>query len=138
MAELGDTIAELRGEAGELLLERDAAMAAIVEGLGAAERGAGTTLFLAGTAGIGKTSLIGAGERAACVAGFTVAGAVGSPMEADLPFGLVGQAIVALGGSDVEDVVELERLGGQPREYSVHDLAGHTWSFGTYRPEPAA
>jgi hypothetical protein len=32
VAELGDTVAKLRGEAGEPLLEREAAMAAIVEG----------------------------------------------------------------------------------------------------------
>lgn len=24
------------------------------------------------------------------------------------------------------------------REYSVRDLDGHTWSFGTYRPEPGS
>ncbi|HTW41158.1 MAG TPA: AAA family ATPase [Solirubrobacteraceae bacterium] len=99
------------------LLERDAALHAIGAALEAAARGSGAALFLLGGAGIGKTSLVERCARAARDAGFTVGAAVGSPMEAELPFGLLGQAIVALGGSDVEDVVQLERLGGQPARF---------------------
>jgi uncharacterized glyoxalase superfamily protein PhnB len=33
---------------------------------------------------------------------------------------------------------EIEDTPYGSREYSVRDLDGHTWSFGTYRPEPAA
>jgi len=33
---------------------------------------------------------------------------------------------------------EIEDTPYGAREYSARDLAGHTWSFGTYRPEPAA
>jgi len=32
---------------------------------------------------------------------------------------------------------ELEDTPYGSREYSARDLDGHTWSFGTYRPEPA-
>ncbi len=35
-------------------------------------------------------------------------------MEAGLPFGLMGQAVLELGGSELVDEEELERLGGQP------------------------
>lgn len=32
---------------------------------------------------------------------------------------------------------EIEDTPYGSREYSARDLAGHTWSFGTYRPDPA-
>ena len=38
-------------------------------------------------------------------------------MEQGLPFGLLGQAIVALGGNPVEDVAELARAGGQSARF---------------------
>jgi len=111
------------------LLERDGALEAMLEAMRSVELGDGAVVFLAGTAGIGKTSLLGAARRAAQAAGFTIASAVGSPMETGLPFGLLGQAIVALGGSEVDDPVELVRLGGQSaRFYRVFrwlaDVAG--------------
>jgi len=95
------------------LLEREAALETIDAALEAVSKGSGAVVFVAGAAGIGKTSLLSAGQLAGVKAGFRVASAVGSPMEAGLPFGLVGQAIVALGGSEVDDPVVLERLGGQ-------------------------
>lgn len=99
------------------LLERDEAEAAIGAALrGTADGGIGV-LWLVGTAGIGKTALL----RRACVAaaerGFRVAAATASPMESGLPFGLLGQAIIALGGSPVEDADELARLGGRPARF---------------------
>ncbi len=97
--------------AGVLLLERDLAFADVTDALRDAERGAGTVLFLAGAAGIGKTSLMAAGRRAAEASGFRVGSAVGSPMESGLPFGLIGQAMVGLGGSDADDLAELRLLG---------------------------
>jgi DNA-binding CsgD family transcriptional regulator len=93
------------------LLEREIALGAISEALGDVGRGGGAVVLLVGPAGIGKTSLVQAGTRAALQAGFRVGSAVGSPMESGLPFGLVGQAIVELGGSGVDDVAELQRLG---------------------------
>jgi DNA-binding CsgD family transcriptional regulator len=99
------------------LLERDEATGTIEAALESAARGHGDALLLHGAPGIGKTSLLEFGMHAARAAGFRVAAAVGSPMEAELPFGLLGQAIVALGGSDVEDVVDPARLGGQPARF---------------------
>ena len=93
------------------LLEREAALGQLGSALDI--EGGGDVLFLVGAAGIGKTSLLRDGRRTAVRRGFKVASAVGSPMETGLPFGLIGQALVALGGSDVDDVVELERLGGR-------------------------
>ena len=93
------------------LLERDVALGVISDALGDVERGGGAVVLLAGPAGIGKTSLVQAGRRTAQDAGFRVGSAVGSPMESGLPFGLVGQAMVELGGSELDDVAELQRLG---------------------------
>ncbi|HVC86017.1 MAG TPA: AAA family ATPase [Gaiellaceae bacterium] len=105
---------ELRGDS---LLERDGVGASIVAALRGVEAGNGAVVFLAGPAGIGKTSSLGWAERAARGAEFRVARATGTPMETGLPFGLLGQAIVALGGSVVEDVEELARLGGQSARF---------------------
>ncbi len=93
------------------LLERDVALDAIADALEAVCAGRGQVMLLIGAAGIGKTSLIRRAMRAASAAGVRVGSAVGSPMESGLPFGLIGQALVSLGGSDVDDVVELQRLG---------------------------
>lgn len=130
-AELSHTAAGSHDVPSGPLLERDDVVGAIADALGLLERGTGTALFLVGAAGIGKTSLINVAERSAQAAGFTVAGAVGSPMETELPFGLLSQAVVALGGGDVEDVVELARLGGQPARFYrtlrwLSDLAAET------------
>ena len=99
---------------GPWLVERDAAINAVVGALDVVAGGSGAALFVVGAAGMGKTSVLEVARRRAKLAGFGVASAVGSQMETGLPFGLVGQSIVALGGSEVDDPVELERLGGQP------------------------
>nr|WP_256469070.1 AAA family ATPase [Conexibacter sp. DBS9H8] len=105
------------GVGGEFLLERDAVLTAIEDAISAVGRGGGESVFVIGTAGIGKTSVLGAAAAAARAQGFRIATAVGSPMEVGLPFGLFSQAVVALGGAAVEDVVRLERLGGQPARF---------------------
>ncbi len=84
---------------------------AITDALGEVELGCGEVLLLEGSAGVGKTSLLAQGTRAARTVGFRCGSAVGSPMEVGLPFGLIGQAMIELGGSDVDHVVELQRLG---------------------------
>lgn len=93
------------------LLERETALGAILDALRSVEQGGGAVVLLTGPAGMGKTSLVQVGRQAARKLGFRVGSAVGSPMESGLPFGLVGQAILELGGSDVDDAVELQRLG---------------------------
>lgn len=117
MVELSPTAAGAHSAPSEPLLERDGVVGVIDDALRRVAQGTGTAIFLVGMPGMGKTSLINLAEARAQAAGFRVAGAVGSEREMELPFGLVSQAIVALGGSDVEDVVVLERLGGQPARF---------------------
>jgi ATP/maltotriose-dependent transcriptional regulator MalT len=95
------------------LLERDGALEAINDALALATGGGGGALFVVGPAGIGKTSVLAAARALAAEAGYQVAAGVGSPMEKGLPYGLVGQAVVALGGSAVDEVTELARRDGQ-------------------------
>jgi len=99
------------------LLERVNTERAIGEALHRAAAGEGSVVLLAGTPGIGKTALLGWAASAAAQRGFAVAHAVASPMERGLPFGLLGQAIVALGGNPVEDVAELASAGGQSARF---------------------
>ena len=99
------------------LLERVDTERTIGEALRAAARGEGSTVALLGTPGIGKTAMLGWAAALAGSRGFAVAQALASPMERGLPFGLLGQAIVALGGNPVEDVAELARAGGQSARF---------------------
>ena len=99
------------------LLERAEAVAAIVAALDDAADGGAGALWLIGTAGIGKTAVLREASGTAAERGFRVASATASPMEAGLPFGLVGQTVIALGGSPVEDAAELARLGGRPARF---------------------
>jgi DNA-binding CsgD family transcriptional regulator len=99
------------------LLERVNTEHAIGDALRAATHGDGGVLLLVGTPGIGKTALLGWGAALAHRRGFAVAHALASPMERGLPFGLLGQAIVELGGNPVEDVAELARAGGQSARF---------------------
>jgi len=99
------------------LLERVDTEHAIGDALQAAARGEGSTVALLGSPGIGKTAMLGWASELAAARGFAVAQAIASPMERGLPFGLLGQAIVALGGNPVEDVAELARAGGQSARF---------------------
>jgi DNA-binding CsgD family transcriptional regulator len=106
--------ANIGAVSGPALLERDSPLDAIVRALAAVRESSGSALFVAAAAGMGKTAVLETGKYEAATSGFRVASAVGSRMEMGVPFGLVGQAIVALGGSEVDDPAELQRLGGQP------------------------
>ncbi len=99
------------------LLERVNSEQAIREAMRAAGRGEGSVVLLIGTPGIGKTTMLGCAASLARRHDFALAHAVASPMERGLPFGLLGQAIVALGGNPVEDVAELARAGGQSARF---------------------
>jgi DNA-binding CsgD family transcriptional regulator len=99
------------------LLERVKTEHAIGDALRAGAQGKGGVVLLIGTPGIGKTALLGRAAAAAAQQSFAVAHAVASPMERGLPFGLLGQAIVELGGNPVEDVAELARAGGQSARF---------------------
>ena len=99
------------------LIERATAESEIREALATVADGAGTARFLAGSPGLGKTALLAWASTIAAQEGFSVATAVAGQMERGLPFGLIGQAIVALGGDPVEDVAELARAGGQSARF---------------------
>src|SRR5579871_2199682 len=102
---------------GPELIERTQAERALRAALDEAERGAGTGVFLTGTAGIGKTAMLRRAAALAAADGCFVAQAVASRMEAGLPFGLFGQAIVALGGDPVDHIAELAGAGGQSARF---------------------
>jgi DNA-binding CsgD family transcriptional regulator len=99
------------------LLERLNAEHAVRDSLRSSARGEGSALLLVGSPGVGKTAMLAWATRRAAERGFAVAHAVASPMERSLPFGLLGQAIVSLGGNPVEDVAELARAGGQSARF---------------------
>jgi len=75
-----------------VMLERDAVMAAVRSLLGDALGGRGGTLFVAGPAGLGKTTVL---KYAAAAAGdrFRTGTGQADVAEAALPFGLIGQAL---------------------------------------------
>jgi DNA-binding CsgD family transcriptional regulator len=99
------------------LLERTDTEHAIGDALRAAARGDGSALLLAGTPGVGKTAMLDWAAALGQERDFVLAQGVASPMEQTLPFGLLGQVIVALGGNPVEDVAELARAGGQSARF---------------------
>ena len=84
------------------LIERSNAQQTIRDVLAAGgvdDRRGGNVAFLTGTAGIGKTAMLRWAAQRAREQGFARRRGVASPMEQGLPFGLLGQAIVALGGN---------------------------------------
>ncbi len=84
-----------------VLLERDEVRAAIGEVLAAARAGAGGAVFIVGEPGLGKTSLL---DEARVQAGgdMHVGVARGNEMEANLPFGILTQALEGLEGYRVD------------------------------------
>ncbi|HEY2704479.1 MAG TPA: AAA family ATPase [Candidatus Dormibacteraeota bacterium] len=82
------------------MLEREAALDATGRLLDSARTGRGGTLLVVGEAGLGKTSVL---EHALRLAGddVRVGTGRGDPMESELPFGLVTQALAAAGGPDL-------------------------------------
>src|SRR5207245_10665762 len=82
-----------------IMVERDAVMAALHGLIGEALEGRGRALFVAGEAGLGKTTVL---EHAVAAAQgrFKVGVGRADVAEAALPFGLIGQALeVLLGGA---------------------------------------
>ena len=86
------------------LLERDAPLGAVRDALQGAAGGEGGALLVVGAAGIGKTSVLTIASAPAEEAGFRVAVGVGTPMEAELAYGLIAQAVVALGEYAVNEL----------------------------------
>jgi DNA-binding CsgD family transcriptional regulator len=82
-------------DGGQVLLERDAALAWIDERLRAAIGGLGSLLLLEGPAGIGKTRLVLAAARRGRELGLMTLGARGSELERDFTYGVVRQLFEA-------------------------------------------
>ncbi len=78
-------------DGGQVLLERDAALARIDERLGEARAGLGSLLLLEGPAGIGKTRLVLAAARRGRELGLATLSARGSELERDFAYGIVRQ-----------------------------------------------
>jgi DNA-binding CsgD family transcriptional regulator len=95
-------------DGGQVLLERDAALARIDERLRAAIAGGGSLLLLEGAAGIGKTSLVLAAVRRGRELGLATLSARGSELERDFAYGLVRQLFEApLVGASPSERAEL-------------------------------
>ena len=82
-------------DAGQVLLERDTALARIDQRLRAAIAGGGSLLLLEGPAGIGKTRLVLAAGRHGRELGLATLSARGSELERDFAYGLVRQLLEA-------------------------------------------
>jgi DNA-binding CsgD family transcriptional regulator len=85
----------MRGEG--CLLERESATASAAELVDRVSAGGSGAVFLVGEAGLGKTSVLDQACRRAARAGLTVGASRGHPMEAGLPFGVLSQALEAVG-----------------------------------------
>jgi DNA-binding CsgD family transcriptional regulator/Tfp pilus assembly protein PilF len=82
-------------DAGEVLLERDAALARIDQCLRGAVAGSGSLLLLEGPAGIGKTRLVQAAALRGRELGLVMFSGRGSELERDFAYGLVRQLFEA-------------------------------------------
>src|SRR2546421_3151937 len=78
-----------------LLLEREAELAALEAMLGAAQSGDGRLVVVEGSAGIGKTRLLGEARALALAAEFGVLTARGGELEGEFAFGIVRQLFEA-------------------------------------------
>src|SRR3954462_1254142 len=86
-----------------LLLEREAELAALEAMLGAAQVGDGRLVVVEGSAGIGKTRLLGEARALAAAAEVEVLTARGGELEGQFAFGIVRQLFeAALAGADPE------------------------------------
>jgi DNA-binding CsgD family transcriptional regulator len=103
-----------------LMAERDEAMAAVRALIAGALAGRGGALFIAGAAGLGKTTML---EYAVAAAGTSFAVGTGRAdvAEAALPFGLIGQALDAVIGGPAGQAAD-DRLAPAGHFYAV--LAG--------------
>lgn len=102
----------------EGVYEREAVAAAVQRLLDGARGGRGRALFVVGAAGLGKTTVF---EWAVHTAGrdFAVAVGRGDVVEASLPFGLVAQALAALGGASAEPVAGRSDVSAERRLYAI-------------------
>jgi DNA-binding CsgD family transcriptional regulator len=88
------------------LLEREHELARIAAVLGGATGGTGCTIHVEGSAGIGKTSLLGTTAEMARASGYTVLTASGGELEVEFPYGVVrGLFLPVLGRPDASSLL---------------------------------
>ena len=128
---------------GGVLVERDTELAAIERRLAQARDGHGGVVFVEAHAGMGKSRLLTVAGDLAREAGMQVAGAQGTRLEQDFPFGLAIQLFEPRWIS--ADAAERERLLartgalGRPASRRVDradgsfpgrpGIRGHPWAF---------
>lgn len=83
------------------LFERERVLGAVGRLLDDLRAGRGGALFVLGEAGLGKTAVLAHASDVAAGAGVRVGLGQGNPMERALPFGLLTQALDAVGGPDL-------------------------------------
>lgn len=81
-----------------LLLERDEVLASVDRLIGDVAAGQPAAIYVLGEPGLGKTSVLERACQRAIAAGLAVGLGRGDPMEMSLPFGLLAQALDAVGG----------------------------------------
>src|SRR5690349_14765478 len=84
----------------QVILERDAELAALAAAVAAAEAGHGTLALVEGPAGIGKTTLLRAACRGQAPGGARVLTARGLALEQGFPYGIVRQLLDPVRGED--------------------------------------
>lgn len=107
---------------GGVLVERDAELAAIEERLAQVRNGRGGVVLIEAHAGMGKSRLLSVAGDLARETGMQVAGAQGTRLEQDFPFGLAIQLFEPRWIST--DAAERERLIQGPARWAGQLLAG--------------
>jgi DNA-binding CsgD family transcriptional regulator len=115
---------------GGVLVERDTELAAIERRLAQARDGHGGVVFVEAHAGMGKSRLLTVAGDLAREAGMQVAGAQGTRLEQDFPFGLAIQLFEPRWIS--ADAAERERLLQGPARWAGQLLAGSTVPMGPF------
>jgi DNA-binding CsgD family transcriptional regulator/tetratricopeptide (TPR) repeat protein len=115
---------------GGVLVERDAELAAIERRLAQTREGDGGVVFVEAHAGMGKSRLLTVAGDLAREAGMQVAGAQGTRLEQDFPFGLAIQLFEPRWIS--ADAAERERLLQGPARWAGQLLAGSTVQMGPF------
>ena len=119
---------------GGVLVERDTELAAIERRLAQARDGHGGVVFVEAHAGMGKSRLLTVAGDLAREAGMQVAGAQGTRLEQDFPFGLAIQLFEPRWIS--ADAAERERLLQGPARWAGQLLAGSTVPMGPFPGRP--
>ncbi len=96
------------------LLERDDVVASVDQLTADVAAGRSVALYVLGEAGLGKTSALEYARERAAAAGLTVGLGRGHPMETGLPFGLLAQALDAVGARGLLD--DDQRLPASPND----------------------